>query len=185
MMAGVLPLSAGAFQPAVRMVERKSEPAVEPCCEYGADRLGFDEQVGCGKAAALRARYLAGRPPVDEPGYVPPPGLREAADATDVLHNKIDIEIVPSAGTITGSNTFTIRSKVNGLSEFTFRLRNNFTVSGAMVNGATPVTVVSLSTTTMKATLDRAYYTGETFTLMIPYTGTAVSRGFGSIDFTT
>jgi aminopeptidase N len=146
--------------------------------------------LGCGKARALEARFLAGLGPagsgLDDAGGGSSGGhTREAAGATDVLNNSIDIEIFPSTGTITGSNTMTIRSVADGLTEFTFRLRSSFTISVATINGATPVTITNLSTTTSKATLDRTYNTDETFTLRIDYTGVAVSRGFGSIDFTS
>ncbi|MBX3357595.1 MAG: hypothetical protein KF745_04125 [Phycisphaeraceae bacterium] len=149
--------------------------------------LGFDDHVGCGKAAMLRARFLAGQSPSDEDGVVPSsaPGLREPLEATDVLHNKIDIEIVTASPNIAGSNTFTVASRMNGLTEFTFRLRSNFTVSAATLNGTTPVPVTNLTTTSRKVTLDRPYNSGEVFTLRIDYSGTPVSRGFGSIEFTT
>jgi aminopeptidase N len=160
----------------------------DPCCDGPASGLGFDDDIGCGKAAMLRARFLAGLP-ISDPVAPPGPMPREATDATDVLHNAIDIEIFPSTSVITGSNTFTIRSRVDGLTEFTFRLRGNFTVTSALINGSTSVSVTTPpadnSSYGRVVTLDRAYNTDETFTLMIAYTGTAVSRGFGSIDFTT
>jgi hypothetical protein len=175
-----------------RVIARPDRVPVAPCVEAGSEKPGFDDHDGCGKAAALRTRASAsasGEDCVHEAGHSPSggggPGLREAYAETDVLHNRIDIEIVPSSQTITGSNTFTIRSLVNGLSQFTFRLRSNFTVTGAVVNGTTPVSVTQLSTTTKRAALDRAYNAGETFTLQVSFTGVAVSRGFGSIEFTT
>src|SRR5690349_70973 len=42
---------------------------------------------------------------------------REAAPDTDLLNCNLDVEIVPTSstsGTIAGSNTFTIKSRVNG-----------------------------------------------------------------------
>ena len=138
----------------------------------------------CGKAeAALRA----GRRIIDDDPW----GTiitREVTADTDVLNCSLDIELVPTSstsGTITGSNTFTIRSNVNGLTQFTFRLRSQFTAS-ATINGATPVTLSQLSTTTRLATLDRAYSAGETFALRVSYSGVPMSIGtFGSVNFTT
>ncbi len=150
------------------------EPA-ESACVDGAHSVGV-----CGKANALRMRHLAGLPVLDEPGQ----DTREADDATDLLHNNLDIEINTTATTITGSNTMTVESRIDGLTEFTFRLRSNFTVTQALLNGTTPATVTSLSTTSRKVTLDRAYNTGEVFTVKISYNGVPVSRGFGSIEFT-
>jgi len=114
----------------------------------------------------------------------------EAAGETDVLHYALDIEISnlnPGSNTctITGSNTMTIQSKSAGLVEFTFRLRSQFSITASYVNGGTPVTVTTQSSTTRLATLDRAYGMDETFTLTIEYTGGTVSQGFGSITVGT
>ncbi len=140
---------------------------------------------GCGKARALKAAQWAERNGLVDIDPIGLMAMRESFDDTDVLHNNIDIEIFPATEEITGSNTFTIESLVDGLTEFTFRLRSNYTVTSAIVNGTTPVTVADISTTTRRATLDRAYDTGEVFTLQISFTGPAVSRGFGSIEFTS
>jgi aminopeptidase N len=139
---------------------------------------------GCGKARAAERRFAAGLRPVEDlPGWCM---ACDATELTDVLNCDLDIEIAPSTETITGSNTFTIMSKVNGLTTFTFRLRNQFVISSALINGSTPVTVSNPTTTTRIATLDRAYNDGEVFTLKISYSGVPMSIGsFGSVDFTT
>jgi aminopeptidase N len=111
---------------------------------------------------------------------------REAFLATDLLHNNLDIEIIPATTTITGSNTMTIRSLVNNLTEFTFMLRSNFTVSQVQFNGATNLAApAAVGSYGRRVTLPRPIALGETFTLRIAYSGQAVSRGFGSIEFTT
>ncbi len=140
--------------------------------------------LGCGKAQALALRYLAEQVEGGDQG------LREAMTETDVLHYALDLEIsnldtANDTCTITGTNGMTIQSKTAALTEFTFRLRNQYTITSALVNGSTPVTVSTLSTTTRKATLDRAYGMDEVFTLTIAYTGNSVSRGFGSIEVDT
>ncbi|MFH0983361.1 MAG: M1 family metallopeptidase [Planctomycetota bacterium] len=142
--------------------------------------------LGCGKAQALALRYLAEQA---DGGDV---SLREAMTETDVLHYDLDIEISnlvpdPNNGTctITGTNVMTIQSKAAALTEFTFRLRNQYTITSATVNGTTPVTVAEVSSTTRRATLDRTYSLDEVFTLTISYTGNSVKRGFGSIDVDT
>ncbi len=140
---------------------------------------------GCGKQHALRLRAEAGLPIAEQgmPGY----GSREALGDTDLISCDLDMEVVPSTSFISGACTMVVESKVAGLSQFTVVLRNNFTVTGATINGTTPVTVPLPGANSYRRTiqLDRAYGVGERFTLRIPYSGTAVSRGFGSIEFRT
>ncbi len=153
----------------------------------------------CGKAHMLMARQAAG-------GIVNEPGgasfsAREAPGDTDLQSIDLDIEITPSGaqvGFIIGSQTMRVRSKVNGLTQFTFMLRSNFTVnlnnSGmaannnrVQLNGATTavVTTPAGNSYARTVTLDRPYNANEEFTVKIWYSGTAVSRGFGSITFGT
>ncbi len=140
--------------------------------------------VGCGKAQALiRALDGDGFPPATA-------STLEIMEETDVLHYKLDIEVSnlntgSNTCTITGSNEMTIQSKSPALAEFTFRLRNQFNITGAFVNGTTPVTIATLSTSTRRATLDRVYAMDEVFTLTINYTGNTVSASFGSIEVRT
>jgi len=139
---------------------------------------------GCGKARAAEAWFKARRQPHEDP--VGECLMCDASELTDVLHCNLDIEISPTAGTIVGSNTFTIMSEVDGLTTFTFRLRSNFTITSALINGTTPILTTNPTTTTRVATLDRPYNNGEVFTLKISYGGVPVSAGgFGSIEFTT
>lgn len=166
-----------------------SAPAV---AQHRHDVDSFNEPAifGCGKAQAMAA-YIA------EQDEGPAPGVREAMGETDVLHYTLDIEIPfddinPGANTctITGTNAILIESKSAALTQFTFRLRSQYTITSAVITdefGANPV-VVSVSapsTTTRVATLDRAYGMGERFILTIAYDGTSASRGFGSIDVGT
>lgn len=139
--------------------------------------------IECGKAAAAR-RLLAA------PQEAPTQAYLETMTDTDVLHNVLDIEVTnvnPGGNTctLTGSNTMTIKSKSSSLTEFRFRLRSQFTITSATVNGATPVTVTTESTSTRLVTLDRAYALDETFTLAVAYTGNTVSAAFGSIEVDT
>ncbi len=145
------------------------------------------ETCGCGKSHALRLRAAAGLPVCDgqppaaaAPGY----GQREALTDTDVLGYTLDIEVNPTTEVISGSNTIHVRSLVNGLTQFTFLLRNNYTVSQVLLNGTTPASATTppANSYARRVTLDRAYNTGEEFTVRIAYSGTAVSRGFGSIE---
>jgi aminopeptidase N len=117
----------------------------------------------------------------------PEGGVAEAMAETDVLHYNLDIELTnlnPAANrcTITGSNTLTIQSKSSNLSFFTIRLLNQYSITSALINGTTPVTVTTNSETTRTVTLDRAYGMDEVFTLTIAYTGNTVSVGLGSFE---
>ena len=142
---------------------------------------------GCGKAQAMARRFVHDETtPLDK-------AYREAMADTDVLHNELDIEVSnlnPGANTCTiaGSNRMTIQSKSASLTEFTFRLRNQYTITAAWVDDTIPVTVNSISTTTRVAdlsTVTPAIGMDDTFTLTIEYNGTSISAGFGSIVIDT
>lgn len=155
------------------------EPPVDPCAGEGGPR--------CGKAHAAVLRDQAAEQNAGSEGVA---GLRDALTDTDVLHYDLDIEISnintgANTCTVTGRNIMTIKSLVGGLSEFTFRLRTQYTITSAMINGTTPISVATVNTTTRLATLDRAYDADEVFTLTIEYTGTSFSAGFGSIEVDT
>ncbi|MEK6701545.1 MAG: M1 family aminopeptidase, partial [Planctomycetota bacterium] len=141
--------------------------------------------TGCGKAEALAQLFAAGLSPTGEGGPGGGIGSREAMTDTDVLNNFVDFEIVPGPNTISGSNTMTVTSLVNGLSTFTFMLRSNFTITDIKLNGVTTLTAVSTGSYGRQVTFPVPFNAGDTFTLKITYNGTAVSRGFGSIEFQT
>ncbi len=114
----------------------------------------------------------------------------EAMDDTDVLHNKLDIEVSnlnPGSNTcdVFASNVMTIQSKSSALTEFTFRLRSQYAILGSLINDTIPIVVTATSTTTRVATLDRTYGMDEVFTLTIIYSGNSVSSGFGSFEVRT
>jgi hypothetical protein len=148
---------------------------------YGTDG---DSIGGCGKAqAAARAFAAGGRPLEDLSGWCM---ACDVAEQTDVLNCNLDVELIPSTSTISGSNTFTVKCLVDGMNTFTFRLRSQFVISSAIINGSTTVPVTNPTTTTRIATLDRAYNNGEIFTLKITYSGVPMSIGsFGSVSFGT
>ncbi|MBI5863229.1 MAG: Ig-like domain-containing protein [Planctomycetes bacterium] len=134
----------------------------------------------CGKAHA--ARFL---PPGEGGGEGGGSSPREALSDTDLQHCNLDVELNAGSGALTGSNTMTVRSLVDGLTQFTFRLRSNMTVTAVTLNGTTNVPVGSLISTGVYGRivpLDRAYNTDEVFTLRIDYTGTPASMGFGSYN---
>ncbi|MDX2131818.1 MAG: M1 family aminopeptidase [Planctomycetota bacterium] len=179
-------------------------PSIQPTPHaFPAFTHAHDEQPGwaacsCHKADMLRARIERGLP-IGEP-ELPGYSDREAMADTDVISNDIDIEIFPTTEVISGSNTIRVRSLVDGLTQFTYRLRGNFTVQRGLSGNAADTNRVTLNGTTVAVsttpptnnatygrtvTLDRPYNAGEEFTVRIDYTGVAVSRGFGSIEFGT
>ncbi len=147
---------------------------------------GPDYTCGCGKQHALRLRAAAGKAIYDQ-APAASYANREAYTATDLISCDLDIEINPTNSTISGSNIMRVKSLVNGLTQFTVMLRSQYVVTGATINGATPISVPlpASGSYARTITLDRAYQAGQEFTLRIPYSGTAVSRGFGSIEFGT
>jgi methionine-rich copper-binding protein CopC len=70
------------------------------------------------------------------------------------------------------------------LNAFRFRLRDNFLITGLRLDGR-PIAFVRESITTVRAEFDRTYTQNEVFQLQVDYEGVPVSRGFGSIEFTT
>lgn len=141
---------------------------------------------GCGKAQAMSRLFEA------ECEGDTHPGFRETMESSDVLHYDLsieitDINIVSHNVTLTGTNRITIRSESLALAEFTFRLRSQYNITSIVVENATETTDItdnlqSISTTTRVVLLDRTYVMGEEFTLIIQYTGTTISVGFGSIE---
>jgi aminopeptidase N len=130
----------------------------------------------CGHQRSLRTLFAEGLPPSLA-------NLENPTD-TDVTRYILDIEAVPSTSTIGGSVTIRAQSLINGLTQFHFRLRDNFTIS-AITLDTRPITFVRESVTTCRAEFDRAYNQNESFDLKITYSGVTVSRGFGSIEFGT
>ena len=122
---------------------------------------------------------------IEEPAPPSTRASRESLDETDILHYELDIEVtdvdtVAHNCTVTGTNRMTIRSLSASLTEFTFRLRDTFTITGAFLNDTTAATVTTESASTRRVVLDRTYGLNEEFTLTLEYNGTPVSLGFGS-----
>jgi hypothetical protein len=145
--------------------------AQQPEAQDGQARL-----PRCGKAHAAARLAEVPRVPMED-------AYREAMDQTDVLHYELDIEVsnlnsVTHDCTITGSNRMTIQSKSYAVTEFTFRLRSQYTITSALINDTPPsVTVTTVPPRTRVVTLDRTYGMDEVFTLTIEYTGTSVPDG--------
>ncbi len=134
----------------------------------------------------LMARARAGLPTMEHGGPVVFTD-REAPGATDLISVNLDIEVNPTGSLISGSNEMVVRSTANGLTQFTFMLRSQFTVSQVLVDGS-PVALPTgpgANSYARTITLPRTFNANEQFTVKVFYSGTAVSRGFGSIEFQT
>lgn len=142
----------------------------------GAINLAHSDPLdSCGHASRLSKTYEAGWTPSG------PPALGPGSD-TDSLHYDLFIEAIPPTREIIGDNTMRVRSLVDGLTVFHFRLRDNYTINSLTLDGR-PISFTRESITTVRANFDRAYNAGEEFSLRVVYQGVAVSRGFGSIEF--
>ncbi|MFN0010592.1 MAG: M1 family aminopeptidase [Phycisphaerales bacterium] len=163
----------------------------DDCLIASQNALGFQRHecdiAGCGKQAAMRLRMSQGGE-VGEDDPFAGVSRQEAFQATDLQSVVLDLAFDPTINNhLTGTCAYTVRVVTPGTNQFTVRLRSQFVVTGLTLNGASwPLANISApSTTTRVVTLDRAYAADEVFTLTIGYTGEAISRGFGSIEFTS
>ncbi|MBX3119637.1 MAG: M1 family metallopeptidase [Fimbriimonadaceae bacterium] len=136
----------------------------------------------CSHSSELRQQFRQG---AKKPIPPTPPKLAAASD-TDVLHCFLDIDVTLSTKTIIGSNTMTIRSNVDNLTTFEFRLINNYSISSILVDGVSNA-FTRLDVNTVRLTISsRIVNSNDTFTVKINYGGVAPSgSGFGSIVFGT
>lgn len=135
----------------------------------------------CGKARVMSRAFKAGYSPT----MVPMRGKAlESLAHTDVLRYSLDIEAIPTTNTISGSNTILIKSQVDNLNQFHFRLSNSFTVSSVTLDGR-PITFTREDSINCRANFDVTYNNGQQFTLKITYSGVASGGGFGSVTWGT
>jgi len=131
----------------------------------------------CGRAHAAAVRH----PEISLFSFPP---LIQDPQLTDVQHYDLTLEVVPSTQTLIGSCVMTVKVTQPTLNAFRFRLRDNFLITGLRLDGR-PISFVRESITTVRAEFDRTYTQDEVFQLQVDYQGVPVSRGFGSIEFTT
>ncbi|MBL8879494.1 MAG: hypothetical protein JNG88_10280 [Phycisphaerales bacterium] len=150
-------------------------------CMFLAATPPTDSGIGADECAAARS---AARPEYMWEDAQPFGGVAGVDDDTDVLHIDLEIEIFTGNNTLGGSNTLTVRSLRDDLTLMPLRLRDNFTISSVTVDG-NAATWARDDTTTFTINLGRAYANDEVFEINVQYNGPPVSRGFGSIEFTT
>ncbi|NLE58863.1 MAG: hypothetical protein GX616_10915 [Planctomycetes bacterium] len=105
----------------------------------------------------------------------------EGVEDTDITHCLLDIEVNPVTEIVSGSNTLSITSRIDGLTAITLDLRDNMTVSNVTIGGASMGFTRPGHQVTI--TLDRSYNTGESFQVKIDYSGTPQNLSWGSFDF--
>ncbi|MCE9557877.1 MAG: M1 family metallopeptidase [Armatimonadetes bacterium] len=137
-------------------------------------------ETTCGTAEHMKRLFAAGM----LPNGVPKKSL-EAVDDTDILDVDLDLEAVPSTKVISGTVTYLLRSNVNGLAAFTFRLDPAYTISSLKLDGRN-ITKTSLNSITWRANFDTTFNSGQDCTVAITYSGVApTASGFGSINLGT
>jgi len=131
------------------------------------------------------ARAPAGCAHAAPPPVRPPDGIADAADAdTDVLHYALDLQIFPDLTALAGTNTMSVRSLVDGLTTFRFRLDSALAIE-TMTCGGVEAAWTRVDNATVEVTLDRAYSADEEFALAVSYSGLPRAEWWGSIRFTT
>lgn len=133
----------------------------------------------CAHSSSMRKLFRQGK------GGKIPPKLAASSD-TDVQHCNLQIDVNPTTKFISGSNVMTIKSNVNGLTTFDFRLINNYTVNALLIDGVAN-SFTRLDVNTVRVTISsRVVNLGDVFQLQVDYSGTApTASGFGSIVFGT
>ena len=94
----------------------------------------------------------------------------ERAGDTDVLHYNLELEPNIPLQRLAGANTMTVRSLVDNLTVFRFRLKDWYTITALRV-GDVDVDSTRIDSETVDVLLDRAYNTDEVFALYVAYEG--------------
>lgn len=159
--------------------------SVEWMGEVGDDSC-FECEHGCAHAKQMMGRFGRGLPLLDRPAG--PGGVAQNATPedllTDLLHYDLAIQINPTAQTIVGVNELTLLSKAEGLTQFTFRLQNNYSIPSVLVDGAT-ASWTRLDSIRVRVDLGRAYAMDEEFRVTVSYSGVPINNGFDAILFST
>jgi len=101
------------------------------------------------------------------------------ADRTDVQHYRFEFEVFPGTQTLSGSNTMTVASRVDDLTDFRFWLHDSMTISSVQIGGSA-VTWHRGAAGAVDVELDQSYDEGDIFELEVGYDGSPVMNGFFS-----
>jgi aminopeptidase N len=101
---------------------------------------------------------------------------------TDVLHYRLDFEVVPETRYLSGSNTMTVSTLVHGVTAFRFWLHNALSITAVEVEGEA-AEWQRLDPEVIEVSLGKAFARGESFELHVDYEGSPVAGGWMSIVF--
>ncbi|HTY35796.1 MAG TPA: M1 family aminopeptidase [Bacteroidota bacterium] len=100
-----------------------------------------------------------------------------------MTYYKLDLKLSITPAMLRGSVMMTARCLTNGLTSITIDLMDAMTADSVFVGGLK--VKASQQPSLLNIPLDRAYSSGETFTVVTYYHGLPVSTGFGSFNFSS
>lgn len=100
----------------------------------------------------------------------------------DVTYYKLNISLNFIAETISGSTLINAKSMIDDLTQFNLDFQDNMQISFVLLGGNS--LNFTRNNNLIYITLDRAYNTGEEFSVIIMYQGNPQVSGFGSFVFT-
>ena len=101
----------------------------------------------------------------------------------DVTYYKLDIAIDYASQNISGDITISAKSLISGMISFTLDLQNALTINSINTGGSN--LAFSHDNNLINITLDKTYNLDEEFTVIVNYSGTPGSSGFGSFEFSS
>jgi len=150
-----------------------------PAGEMAAPSADFEGPEGCSHAKTAIARAATAAK-----------GLRlkstddPLAEETDVLHYRLDFEVLPRSRFLGGSNTMTVRCRENGVTAFRFWLHSAMSIDSVRIDGSR-AQWRRLDGATLEVELGRSFDADEVFELEVVYEGYPVTTGLASIVFET
>ncbi len=112
--------------------------------------------------------------------------LTPGQEGFDVSYYKLDLNLKVATPNLIGAVTMLAKSLVSNLSSVTLDLMSTMRVDSVFVGGNRSTGIVQLASSSFfTIPLDRAYTTGEYFTVKVYYHGVPGSSGFGSFAFST
>ena len=150
-----------------------------PVGEMAAPTPDTDPPEGCSHAktaiarAAVEAKALRLKS-TDDP----------LAEQTDVLHYRLDFEVVPMTQFLGGANTMTVRCREDGVTAFRFWLHSAMSITSVRLDGSN-AQWRRLDGATLEVELGRSFDSDEVFELEVVYEGFPGTTGLASIVFET
>ena len=150
-----------------------------PAGEVAAPTADIEPPEGCSHAKTAIARAAAGAKALRLKSTDDP-----LAEQTDVLHYRLDFEVVPMTRFLGGSNTMTVRCLEDGVTAFRFWLHSAMSIASVRLDGSS-AQWRRLDGATLEVELGRSFDADEVFELEVVYEGYPVTTGLASIVFET